>query len=1068
MLCSSLRVRFSNGAAFGLGLLILASFPAHSEVEPAVTNSLSTKVNGSLHESCRSGICKISGGARSGKNLFHRFKGFDTRGGIEGVEFDSIGKENLIIAVTSSKGSFINKPIALGSSSNLFWLSPGGIHLGQGSSFINVPNLILSTANTLQFGNGSFDVFRSQPSVLSPLTGMPLSGSAGLVVDPDSDEAAVVNRSGIHLDGIDVAIDESLYIDAMNDSLTLLDSAVSLDSSDGVAGSITLTGKSIDLIGETRLSARGIQGGGLIQVGGSWQRSDLTVRQAATVNVGSQVVIDASSSLIGDGGEIVVWSDINDPDSVTSVAGNLRARGGEYGGDGGRIETSGFSLDVVGIEIDLAAELPFKNGYWLLDPYDYTLSGGEVTAIQAALSDGTDVTVSTLNSSNPPITYTDPGTGNTATTSITADNVSDPAGGTITLDDGIMVSGSGSGNLTFRADKKIILNNDITNMTGSGNLTLESTEGIEMGSYVSFGTTNYSKISWDTDSNGTVKLISSSSGGLVGASPSNQIDVSNGSLILDQAGDTTFTGLIKDSFGNASLIKKGSGSLTLTGANTYSGPTVIEAGTLLISSIEDGGVASGIGESSDLAANLVLNGGALEYVGAGNNTNRLFTLGVNGGTLIASGTGPISFNSTGDIVIDGVGSRTLFLDGTSTDSNILSPRLTNDSYGNLTSLTKQGVGKWRLANTNLTFTGSVTVSAGTLTVDGTHPSSATCLSGATSNICVVPSPTPTPTPTPEPESTPTPEPEPTPTPEPEPTPTPEPEPTPTPTPEPTPEADLVDAGVDEATAAAVVDLINDSSISTISVPSEDVGIAPPAVVETTDSDPALANSTAVTDSPDADGGLVTVTETLALPTSISGEGVTVELSTDSSFSLSSPADDVTSSAGLATATTSSREGVSSDGSVASNAVSANPAGEGTEGATGRDIDASSSGGNDSDVDAVESAGDVQAEAEGDESTTDLQTDNEDVAAEGEADGTADSDDAANTTSIDSAQPGSPAVVVTRISAEQASRNVVAGDAVSTRRAIQGLNLPELSGRSTPSVQRISGFLQQLKQQVANP
>ena len=122
MLCSSLRVRFSIRAAFGLGLLILTSFPAHSEVEPAVTNSLSTKVNGSLNESCRSGICKISGGTPSGKNLFHRFKEFDTRGGIEGVEFDSAGKKNLIIAVTSSKGSFLNKPISLRESSNLLLL----------------------------------------------------------------------------------------------------------------------------------------------------------------------------------------------------------------------------------------------------------------------------------------------------------------------------------------------------------------------------------------------------------------------------------------------------------------------------------------------------------------------------------------------------------------------------------------------------------------------------------------------------------------------------------------------------------------------------------------------------------------------------------------------------------------------------------------------------------------------------------------------------------------------------------------------------------------------------------
>ena len=787
-------VRFSVGATLGLWLLIWIPLAAHSEVRPAVKNSLFTKVNGRRDKSCRSGICKISGGTSSGRNLFHRFKAFDTRGGIEGVEFDSAGKKNLIIAVTSPKGSFINKPIALAASSNLYWLSPGGIHLGQGSSFINVPNLIMSTANTLQFGNGSFDVFRSQPSSLSPLTGTPLSGSAGLIVDPGSDEFGLVNRSGIRLDGIDVAIDQSLYIDAINESLTLRDSAVSSNSSDGVAGSLTLTGKFIDLKGATRLSARGAKGGGLIQVGGSWQQSDPIVRQSETVSVGSEVLIDASSGLIGDGGEIVVWSDINNPQSVTSVAGSLRARGGVSGGDGGRIETSGFYLDVAGIEIDLGAKEPFQNGYWLLDPYDYTLSGGEVTAIQTALSEGTDITVSTSNPSNPSFTYTDPGTGSSATTSITADSVSDPTGGTITLNDEIMISGSGSGDLTLRADKKIILNNNITNMTGSGDLTLESVDGVELGSYVSGGTTNYSKISWDTNSTGTVKLVSSSSGGLVGASASNQIDVSNGSLILDQAGNTTFQGLIKDSFGNASLIKKGSGELKLTGVNTYSGPTVIEAGTLLVSSIENGGVASGIGQSSNAAANLVLNGGILEYVGAGQNTDRLFTLGVNGGTLTSSGTGSISFNSTGDLIVDGVGSRTLFLKGANTGSNVLNPRLTDDASGNPTSLTKEGAGKWRLKNTNLTFTGSVTVSAGDLTVDGTHPSSATCLSGATSNICVAPSPAPSPKAPPQPPTpTPAPEPEPTPTPEPEPTPTPEPEPTqlqtganPTPEPEPTP------------------------------------------------------------------------------------------------------------------------------------------------------------------------------------------------------------------------------------------------------------------------------------------
>ena len=92
MLYSSLIVRFSAGAAFGLGLFILTSLSVRSEIEPAVKNSLLTKVNGRLDKSCRSGICKISGGTSSGRNLFHRFKAFDTRGKIKGLVCDSKGK----------------------------------------------------------------------------------------------------------------------------------------------------------------------------------------------------------------------------------------------------------------------------------------------------------------------------------------------------------------------------------------------------------------------------------------------------------------------------------------------------------------------------------------------------------------------------------------------------------------------------------------------------------------------------------------------------------------------------------------------------------------------------------------------------------------------------------------------------------------------------------------------------------------------------------------------------------------------------------------------------------------
>jgi hypothetical protein len=87
-------------------------------------------------------------------------------------------------------------------------------------------------------------------------------------------------------------------------------------------------------------------GGGLIEVGGSWQNSDASVRQAISVIIENGALLDASANEQGDGGEIVAWSDVTDPQSITTVAGTLLATGGREGGNGGAIETSGFELNV--------------------------------------------------------------------------------------------------------------------------------------------------------------------------------------------------------------------------------------------------------------------------------------------------------------------------------------------------------------------------------------------------------------------------------------------------------------------------------------------------------------------------------------------------------------------------------------------------------------------------------------------------------------------------------------------------------------------------------------------------
>ena len=69
--------------------------------------------------------------------------------------------------------------------------------------------------------------------------------------------------------------------------------------------------------------------------------------------------------------------------------------------------------------------------------------------------------------------------------------------------------------------------------------------------------------------------------------------------------------------GTGGFTKSGSGPLWMSGAaNTYGGTTTLNGGILGVADIENGGVASDIGSSGNSAANLVLNGGTLEFLGS--------------------------------------------------------------------------------------------------------------------------------------------------------------------------------------------------------------------------------------------------------------------------------------------------------------------------------------------------------------------------------------------------------------------------------------------------------------------
>jgi fibronectin-binding autotransporter adhesin len=194
-------------------------------------------------------------------------------------------------------------------------------------------------------------------------------------------------------------------------------------------------------------------------------------------------------------------------------------------------------------------------------------------------------------------------------------------------------------------------------------------------------------------------------------------------LTLDGTGNATLRAGLNDNGPNVlSVTKAGPGRWNRGNLiGNYTGATTINGGTLSVSTVANGGVVSTLGASSSAAANLVLNGGTLEFVATANlATDRLFTLGTNGGTLrVSSVEGEtLSFTGTGTIVAAGSGNRTLTFDG---GPGTFVPVIANPSSGT-TAVSKTGTGTWVLAGAN-TYTGPTTINAGTLFVNGNQSAS---------------------------------------------------------------------------------------------------------------------------------------------------------------------------------------------------------------------------------------------------------------------------------------------------------------------------------------------------------
>ena len=101
--------------------------------------------------------------------------------------------------------------------------------------------------------------------------------------------------------------------------------------------------------------------------------ADAQAALQATIEAGSRII--ANSTGAGDGGRVVVWSE-----RQSVVGGTIEAKGGDQGGNGGLVETSGHTgLTITpGTKVNTAAPKG-EAGTWLLDPAGLSVIAAGVT-----------------------------------------------------------------------------------------------------------------------------------------------------------------------------------------------------------------------------------------------------------------------------------------------------------------------------------------------------------------------------------------------------------------------------------------------------------------------------------------------------------------------------------------------------------------------------------------------------------------------------------------------------------------------------------------------------------------
>jgi autotransporter-associated beta strand protein len=393
-----------------------------------------------------------------------------------------------------------------------------------------------------------------------------------------------------------------------------------------------------------------------------------TLRVESAGNIGGDITIAggrlgmAASNRIADTSAVTMTSGTADFGIYNEIISNMNMSGGQLRKAAGTLVLSSASSFTGGLVNMTAAGSQIQTGT------DGTTTLGDVTFNYSSTGNATgglwvrsDISVNANTTAN----FTNSGGGlgrfNLDNSTRTIDVGS---GGTVNMGWTIVNPGTASG-ITKNGSGSLVLtaNNTYTGTTtiNEGTIQMGHANGLGSGGNITFG-------------GGALQY-----GSGITTDISSRLKNSGSAILIDtNSNDVTFASAV-DSTNTLGLTKNGSGTLTLSGNNTYSGTTTINAGTVEIST-------TGLLGGGSYAGNIVNTGAFL----ISSNSNQTLS-----GAI--SGIGALTKN----------GSSTLTLTG-------------NNSYNGMTTINAGTIRLQNTASNSQTIVGDITVSGGQLSLAATN------------------------------------------------------------------------------------------------------------------------------------------------------------------------------------------------------------------------------------------------------------------------------------------------------------------------------------------------------------